>query len=730
MKNFKDIKFPITSQYSSDSEHIPLEFYEDAIPKAKTIDMVLGYFSSNAIKTLCLGFSEFIYLGGSLRIVTNHQLTEEDKINLLTDVEVKNENRIIDIFQDLKLLKEELGPFGEHFFDCLKYLMKQNRLVILPVMHKPNAMAHYKKIILFDGENYLYVSGSANFTSAGIIKNGESFIVDKSWGGETEKQRIEQERNNFDLIFEKKHTSYDYLNPEDVKGIIQHIGNDLTELELLEKAAKIIRHFSDSAKIKKVIDRRTSEFQNIINNTKKGPRFPYDEGPREYQKKAYINWKNKNNVGLFAMATGTGKTLTSAYCLIEEFKLTGIQKNIIVVPGKELVEQWYDELKGANFTRPVKWYSGNTGLNKEIEHIKLLKQHSNFNALNVIITYDSFSSERFLSVFKSILKDFIIVFDETHNMGAKGFMGAIKNLEFGKRIGLSATPLRLWDENNENQFIEDFFQTSPPYTFSFTMEEAIEKGYLCKYHYEPFFVTFSCEEWEEYLKLTRQLHNKQKNEKINTKAALKRQLLKDQAESKTSEIIKIIKKLIEINSFKNTLIYCPKGYDNNERYIHILQDLIQEKFPSINTATFLGETNNRDLLLKDFEDETVHMLLAIKCLDEGVNIPKTMNAIFVASGQNYREFIQRRGRVLRNYKKNDFTKEFAEIYDVVLLPSLNQYNNNRLIAERLVISEFKRMYEFYNLASDKFSTYKKINNALETYGLTEGYIRSQLDINQ
>jgi predicted helicase len=124
------------------------------------------------------------------------------------------------------------------------------------------------------------------------------------------------------------------------------------------------------------------------------------------------------------------------------------------------------------------------------------------------------------------------------------------------------------------------------------------------------------------------------------------------------------------------------------------------------------------------------MLLAIKCLDEGVNIPKTMNAIFVASGQNYREFIQRRGRVLRNYKKNDFTKEFAEIYDVVLLPSLNQYNNNRLIAERLVISEFKRLYEFYNLASDKFSTYIKINNALETYGLTEGYIKSQLDNNQ
>jgi superfamily II DNA or RNA helicase len=256
------------------------------------------------------------------------------------------------------------------------------------------------------------------------------------------------------------------------------------------------------------------------------------------------------------------------------------------------------------------------------------------------------------------------------------------------------------------------------------MEEAIRNGFLCKYKYEPFFVIFTDHEWEEYKDLTRKIHIKGDNETINTKAALKRQLLKDQAENKSEAVLQIVNKLILNQSFKNTLIYCPKGLnDEDERFIYVLQDKLKEIYPTLNTATFLGETQNRDLLLKDFEDDSVDMLLAIKCLDEGVNIPKTMNAIFVASGQNYREYIQRRGRVLRNYRKGNFIKEYANLYDVVILPSLEHFNKDRQIAENLIISEFMRLYEFYNLSSDKFITYKKINDELEKYNLTEQYIR-------
>jgi superfamily II DNA or RNA helicase len=266
---------------------------------------------------------------------------------------------------------------------------------------------------------------------------------------------INTQTSNFEVIFNGDADFVSYVDISEIKTAIQEEfgGKDLNELlvdeiELIERKKNILKNKN----IKASFEFASNELI-IIQNM---PRFPYPEGPREYQINAYNNWVAKNHKGIFAMATGTGKTLTSAYCLIEEYKKTNIQKNIIVVPGKELVEQWNQELKNCNFKRPIKWYSGNNRLNDDIEYIKLL-MHTSFKDLNVIITYDSFKSEKFQNIFQNILKDFIIVFDETHNMGASGFMNTIKDFEFGNRIGLSATPLRLWDENNENEFIEDFF---------------------------------------------------------------------------------------------------------------------------------------------------------------------------------------------------------------------------------------------------------------------------------
>jgi superfamily II DNA or RNA helicase len=730
----KDVKWADDRDYNTGSEDEPLQFYLDALCNSSSFDLLLGYFSSSAINVLSLGFANFIHKGGKMRAIINNVLSEEDKKAIEKGQDKDNFSTIYD-FSNIRELESSLDQYGRHFFECFAWMIANDKIEIKIIKPKNRrGISHYKAGVFGDGENSVGFNSTCNFSYFGFVENLEHLDCSLSWEDERSLKKIKKQEFDFEKIFSEKSDLVDYLKTEDVKLAIKDKFGDkdigellIQEKELLSKRNKLF----SNPKIKKSV-KFAMEQINEFEKLEKQPQFPFDGGPREYQKEAYQKWDNNGNVGLFAMATGTGKTLTSAYCLVEQYKLTGVQKNIIVVPGKELVEQWYVELKQSKFSRPIRWYSGNSRLKKDIEYINLLKHQSNFKELNIIITYKSFSSEKFLNIFKTILKDFIVVFDETHNMGAGGFMNAIKDLSFEKRIGLSATPLRLWDENNENQFIEDFFKSPPPYTYSYSMEEAIKNGFLCKYHYEPYFVTFSDDEWEEYLILTRQLHNKQENETINTKAALKRQLLKDQAINKGDAVLEIIEKLVEKDSFKNTLIYCPKGVNNEEddRYIHILQDEIKEKFPKINTATFLGETSNRELLLKDFENEIVHMLLAIKCLDEGVNIPKTMNAIFVASGQNYREFVQRRGRVLRNYQTQYFKKEYADIFDVVVLPTVNQFNSSRQTAERLIISEFRRLYEFYNLAADKFSTYKKINNALEVYGLTEGYIRTKVNNNE
>ncbi len=85
MSSFRNIAFPKSYRYSSDSEHIPLEFYEETFPIAKEIDLLLGYFSSNAIRVLSKSFAEFILNGGKMRIITNHVYSLKDYQELLEE---------------------------------------------------------------------------------------------------------------------------------------------------------------------------------------------------------------------------------------------------------------------------------------------------------------------------------------------------------------------------------------------------------------------------------------------------------------------------------------------------------------------------------------------------------------------------------------------------------------------------------------------------------------------
>ena len=158
IESFKSIKFPPTYKYSSDSDYIPLEFYEEVFPIAKSIDLLLGYFSSNAIKVLSKSFAEFIYNDGKMRLITNHVYSLNDYENLLDDTNLEDEDKIIDIFSDLSQIEKNLSFEGKHFFDCLKYLMKKGKLEIIPVKFNNVDLAHCKKMILFDGEDYILMS--------------------------------------------------------------------------------------------------------------------------------------------------------------------------------------------------------------------------------------------------------------------------------------------------------------------------------------------------------------------------------------------------------------------------------------------------------------------------------------------------------------------------------------------------------------------------------------------
>ena len=158
-----------------------------------------------------------------------------------------------------------------------------------------------------------------------------------------------------------------------------------------------------------------------------------------------------------------------------------------------------------------------------------------------------------------------------------------------------------------------------------------------------------------------------------------------------------------------------EAVEHDEKIINAIEKQVAKKFKTkINGQRFVGETIQREELLKEFEDQSVDLLYAVKCLDEGVNVPSTRNAIFLASGKNKREFIQRRGRILRIHKD----KDKANIYDIVVLPTKQQFTLDKSYSEKLIIGEFGRFIEFLEISVSKKQAIKTINKKLEELGLS------------
>ena len=184
------------------------------------------------------------------------------------------------------------------------------------------------------------------------------------------------------------------------------------------------------------------------------PKFPFIEGPRDYQQSAYVNWCNSNKKGIFAMATGTGKTITSLNCLFEEYQLTKVYQAVIIVPTLNLVNQWEEECVNFNFNRIIKVSSLN---NRQSELSDIISTQNYLNtSFVIIVTYASFKTNKFFNLFLELPDQTILIADEAHNIGSKSVL-KINQIHLESRIGLSATPDRQFDEEGNNS-INAFFQ--------------------------------------------------------------------------------------------------------------------------------------------------------------------------------------------------------------------------------------------------------------------------------
>lgn len=732
----KNIHWPIDRVYKSNSENCPLKFYLQSLQNSKVFYLQLGYFNSTAINLLALGFANFISKGGKVHLIINHFLSENDK--RLVNGEFLN-NTLFDLDDPIKLAKQLSKP-SIHFFECLSYLIKHDKLSFTVIKPKGGlGIAHYKSGLFYDGIDYVGYIGSCNFTLAGLTQNLEELRVDLDWDGETQLIRNKNKLDEIEEIIQKRNQNIDYLNPEKIIAVIQQCTNknkDLKELlldsnQLLDAQRTLEKNKTLNEEIKKL------KAENL--RIAFSPKFPYLSGPREYQVKAYNSWIQNNCQGVFAMATGTGKTITALNCVLEEYKKSGFYRALILVPTVSLINQWAKECKLFQYNNIIR-----VNVDSDWEQQILNSTSSLYGeeqSYIVIVTYASFQGKKFPQFMSLLAENTIFIADEAHNMGSPRIRTLLSKIPFNKRIGLSATPDRIYDHEGEAEYLK-FFNDKYPYTYQYSMEKAIENGVLCSYYYFPKFVSLTSAEQEEYNKFSDRLSKlhyqiegckqsslKRELEEQRKTLLLARKRIIHQAENKLPAFKDILKEIaVSDNGLKHTLVYAPEGSleaeelsevdnsentDQNRRIIDQYTRLVSDFNKDISVKKFTAASQNRENILKNFSSGLTEILVSMKCLDEGVDIPQAKQAIFCASTGNPRQFIQRRGRILRKHP----SKDFAIIYDLVVFPEIADslsFDNEK----RLILSELRRVAHFASLARNKLTIQKQLQPIFDKYNIS------------
>lgn len=466
---------------------------------------------------------------------------------------------------------------------------------------------------------------------------------------------------------------------------------------------------------------------------------------RDYQKTAYENWLSRNCFGIFAMATGTGKTMTSLYCVYSEYLKT-IERGgsnyhiIILVPTQPLLEQWAKETKFWGFDAHYlisSEYNWKQGIQELVNDFSF-DLDSDFV---IISTYRSLINPDFISTLNRLPEDTILIADEAHTLGQKQIKSHLDKITgLKKRIGLSATPKRQYDEEG-SMAMEAFFNDKSPYCFSLFMDKAIDLGFLCKYEYYPVVVELNALEMKEYIQISKKLalhmaRNSQDNgsDSQTELLLLKRKRIINKAMNKLDALSGIIKKIKQREPLQYCFTYAPAGdyqtnanedEQDNVRMIRQMQKIFNQESPETRTHAYLGETEDRELVLDGYAKGEIDVLLAINCLDEGIDIPRTAIGIFTASTGNPRQFIQRRGRLLRNHKD----KSRALIYDMVVIPKILAGEDKSFfkIERNLVKTELTRVGYFAKLSENFYDAKEALAPICDYYQLDLDTIITELE---
>jgi DNA phosphorothioation system restriction enzyme len=450
------------------------------------------------------------------------------------------------------------------------------------------------------------------------------------------------------------------------------------------------------------------------------PQLPVSLELRSYQQQAVTNWFQNHGRGTLKMATGSGKTITALAIATQLYQQIGLQVLIIVCPFRHLVAQWGRECEKFQLEPILACESIQKWQSKFCYQLARINTHQQ-QFLTIITTNETLISQGFQSQLKYLPDRTLIIGDEVHNLGAKKREASLPR-NIGLRLALSATPERHYDEVGTQSIFDYFGDILQP---EFTLKDAIEQGALVHYLYYPILVELTPDESEQYLKITRLITRKliyQGNDKAYIPEELDTPDLTPLLMQRARIIGAAANKLIALKTLmaerldtSHTLFYCGDGSSDSTQQLTAVTHLLGNEL-GYRVNTYTAETSSvcREQLREQFESGALQGLVAIRCLDEGIDIPAIRHAVILASSTNPRQFIQRRGRILRP----DRGKDRATLYDMVVLPP--EMDRETLAVERnLLKRELLRLIEFAELADNAAAARTQLLTLQKRYGLLD-----------
>lgn len=708
----------IKSEYRSRLDNVIKDFYVPVLKQSVLYKRAVGFFSSTALVEMSAGICGLVKNGGKIQLIASPHLSAND-------IEAINNGlkRRDDVIEEalIRQLSEPIGAEETARLNLLSNLIAAGVLEIkIAFLETDNTvgMFHEKMGLMYDNDqNIIAFSGSMNESFNAFRQNYEAVDVFTSWT--SDENRVMAKQAAFNAMWNDYEPSIRVRDFPKVADLIvkKYRTDNNTDLSLDEKS----------------FDAESND-ESFATKADNGPHIPSEVKMRPYQIEAINSWAEKDYRGIFDMATGTGKTYTALAAIATLYKATSNNLAVFIVcPYQHLVEQWKDDIVAFGM-KPIVCYSASAQRNWK-ERLKTAATSFNIGVQNhfcVVTTNATFSSDYVQGIVKKMRGNVLLVVDEAHNFGAENLSTTLMdNMKY--RLALSATIDRYGDPEGTSKLYAYFGEKCIEYT----LKDAIDNKMLTPYYYYPVVVSLSETELEEYLDLTakirKNVHPDKRGKVVLSEYAKMLLIKRARLVSGAVEKIDVLRRLMQDYKDDNhMLVYCGattmhdvdykegKAHADDIRQIDLVADLLGNEL-GMRVSKFTSEEDaaERERIKADFDEgEHLQAVVAIRCLDEGVNIPSIKTAFILASSTNPKEYVQRRGRVLRLFKG----KTHAVIYDFITLPfalELTDQVEPEVLesGKSLALREIVRMKDFAAIAENPFDSDDLISQIQSAYGI-------------